>query len=244
MQKPINRKFPVLRPCYLVITALVGIVFFPGCSEDEIVIPPGPSTVELSGILSHDGTPVDGALVTAYRADPPNTPVTVTDTDAAGSYTATILLGISTHLSFDKLGFAVLNTQYKTFTQNATGLDFETVLAADAETVIDIAFNGMDLDLADKAWLAIDVQDPSGDDVAGVTITPDSLPAGGGALNCDATLSGGNTTADPACVSDRTGPMYLAYYDADAEIIITISGSSPISAPVRMGEITFIVVEQ
>lgn len=244
MKNLVKRKSQVLRPYCLIMAVLVGIVIFSGCSEDEIVIQPGPSTVELSGILSHDGTPVDGALVTAYRADPPNTPVTVTDTDAAGSYTATIILGVSTHFTFDKLGYAVLNTQYRAFSENTSGLDFEVVLAADAETVIDIAFDGMGLDLADKAWLAIDVQDASGDDVAGVTITPDSSPNGGGTLNCDGTLSGGNTTADPACVSDRTGPMYLAYYDADTEITIAISGSSAISAPVRLGAVTFIVVEQ
>jgi hypothetical protein len=80
----------------------------------KIVIHPDESTVELSGILSADDTPVDGALVSAYRADPPNTIVTATDTDDSRLYTA-------------------------------------TVLAAGVEMVIDTTFDGMGLNLADKA---------------------------------------------------------------------------------------------
>jgi hypothetical protein len=65
-------------------------------------------------------------------------------------------------------------------------------------------------------------------------------------LNCDGTLTGANiTTALPPCNPDREGPMYLAYFDGDAEITVTVAGSAgDVVAPVRMGEATFFEVEQ
>lgn len=85
----------------------------------------------------------------------------------------------------------------------------------------------------------INVQDASGDDVAGVTIAPDPSPSGGGALNCDGTFSGSNITADPTWVPDRTTPMYLAYYDADAEIEITLLSLSAWTSSLLMLTIAF-----
>jgi len=90
----------------------------------------------------------------------------------------------------------------------------------------------------------VNVEDSAGNEVDGVTITPSSSPAGGGALKCDGTLSGSNVTVAPPCVPERAAPMYLAYYDADAEIGITITGSPALRAPLRVGEVTYIVVVQ
>jgi hypothetical protein len=83
-----------------------------------------------------------------------------------------------------------MRTQYEAFSENTTGLDFEILSVANAETIIDTAFGGMMLDLADKAWLVVIVEDSMGIEVDGATITPEPMPAGGGALLCDGMFSG------------------------------------------------------
>ncbi len=247
MKKLRNRDWYMLRSCGLVTSALVGILFVAGCGGgggQKVVIVDNPP-VELSGILSENGIPVDGALVTPYSKETPDVPMFSTrDTDAFGAYTILAHKDTPLSIEFYKIHLATLHTQYKAFSKNTAGLDFETVSVADAEIIIDTAFGGMMLDLADKAWLAIDVADSMGVNIDGVTITPAPVPAGGGALMCDGTFSGAGITIAPPCVPDRSGPMYLAYYDADVEISITVTGSPTISAPVRVGEITVINVEQ
>ncbi|MCP4332323.1 MAG: hypothetical protein GY785_06680 [Gammaproteobacteria bacterium] len=242
-----NRNWHMLRSCSLITTTLMGILFVAGCGDrggggQRVVIVDNPP-VELSGILSENNIPVDGALVTPYAQDNPDVPMfTPRDTDASGAYTINAHKDTPVSLTFFKIHLATLHTQYKAFSENTAGLDFETVSVSDAKIVIDTAFGGMTWDLADKAWLAIDVADSMGVNIAGVTITPAPVTDGGGALKCDGTLSGASMTI--ACMPVRSGPMYFAYYDTDAEISITVTGSSAISAPVRVGELTVIDVEK
>ena len=235
--------------CFLT-SALIGLLSVAGCGGsgggDDVVILPEDNTVELSGIYSADGTPLEGALVTPYAIGEPDAPMfTPKATDATGAYTIDVFADTPVSFEFSKLHFATLRTQYESFKENSTGLDFETLSVVDAKVIIDTAFGGMMLDLADMAWLAINVTDSTGVAVDGATITPNLAPAGGGALLCDGTFSGTSITIAPPCVPDRSGPMYLAYFYADVEISIAVSGSpTTISAPLRVGELTFIDVEQ
>lgn len=229
-------------------TALIGILAVTGCGGggggDTVVIDPSDTSVELSGVFSDGVMAIDGALITPYAIDEPDAPqFSSKDTDVSGAFTIVVVKDTPVSLAFSKFLFAPIRTQYTAYSVNTAGLDFKTVSVADAEVVIDNAFGGMMFDLADKAWLAIDVADSTGVNVDGVTITPTAAPSGGGALMCDGTLSGASITIAPPCLPDRSSPMYLAYYDAGAEISIMV-GSSKISAPVRVGEITIIDVEQ
>lgn len=221
-----------------------------GCSNSgggdaPIVVPPA-ATVNVSGTTDLDGAPEDGVTVTSVLVTTAATDdvQSTTTSDANGAYTLTVLSDTDTYFEFSKANLATINTQFMQFAQDTAGLDYGMILATDVEAVIDATFGGMAFDLADKAWFALNVIDANGDEVDGVAITTTPAVVGGGALNCDGTLTGANiTAAQPPCNPERGGPMFLAYFDGDAEITVTVAGSAgDVVAPVRVGEATFFEV--
>jgi hypothetical protein len=205
------------------------------------------NTVDLSGTLDASGTGFSGVAIKAFLVTAPtmDSEQASATSNTSGQYSITVLRNTDTYLELSSAGYATQNSRFGSFDQDAGGLDFGMIPENDAEAVIDAAFGGMALNLADKAWLAVNVEDANGNEVDGVSVTTVPARAGGGALKCDGSLTGSDiTAAAPACNPERGGPMYLAYYDANTEVAISATGSSdaPI-APVRVGEITFVSIQ-
>jgi len=238
----------------LVITpAFIGLVLS-GCGSSSNptptpapVVPPA-ATVAVSGMIGLNGTATEGVTVTSMLVTTAATDdvQSTTTSDANGDYTLTILSDTDTYFELSGTDLATINTQFMQFPQDTAGLDYGVVSATDVEAVIDAAFGGMALDLADKAWFALNIVDANGDEIDAVTITSVPGVVGGGALNCDGSLTGANiTAAQPPCEGERGGPMFLAYFDSDAEITVTVTGNAgDVVAPVRVGEATFFEIEQ
>jgi len=234
------------------ITPVFAGLLLGGCGSSGSGDPPPvnlpAATSNVSGILDLDGTSVDGVTVTSMLVTTAATDdvQSTTSTDANGAYTLNILSDTDTYFEFSKIDLATINTEFMQFAQDTADLDYGMILTTDVEALIDVTFGGMALDLADKAWLALNVVDANGDEADGVEITTTPGVVGGGALNCDGTLTGANiTTALPPCNPERAGPMFLAYFDGDAEITVTVAGSAgDVVAPVRVGEATFFEVIQ
>jgi hypothetical protein len=244
-RNPVNRPPTFFSPKALI--PLIGVaVFIVSCSSDNAALPP-PTTVNISGTLDDAGAPVDGVTARALTvaSGTVDNEEASTMSNAMGQYTIVFPLNAAGYLELSKTGFATLNTRIGSFDMNTAGVDFGMIQEIGAESAIDTAFGGMMFDLPDKAWLAINVEDAVGNEVDGATITVVPAPAGGGTLNCDGTLTGGNvTSANPPCNPPRAGSMFLAYFDADTQVDITVSGSAEIvAAPLRMGELTIVGVD-
>ena len=106
----------------------------------------------------------------------------------------------------------------------------------EAEDIINAAFPSEQLAIVNHAWLAVDIEDENGNEVAGETITSTITPSGFAYTNCDGSPSGGNTTI--ACL-DRDGPMYIAYFDVVDEATVTAVGQTK-TAPLRIEQVTAI----
>jgi hypothetical protein len=239
-----TRRLGAVGACLL--AGLAAIIGSGGSSTDEPIFDSN-TTVELSGMLDEGGAAFPGATIKAFLVTMPATDdeQATAISDTSGHYTIEILRNRDTYLEVSNAGYATLNSRFGAFDQDTPGLNFGMILEGEAEGVIDAAFGGMAFDLADKAWLAINVEDSSGNEVDGIGVTTTPAIAGGGALNCDGSLTGADITATiPACNPARGGPMYLAYYDADAEVSITATGTAdaPV-APVRVGEVTVVSIE-
>lgn len=192
-----------------------------------------------SGVV--DAVTVRSLLVTTPAVD---TQDSTGSSNTSGVYSVDVMKNTDTYLEFAKIGYATLNSAFDSYSQDTAGVDFEMLLIGEAETDIDTAFAGMVFALPDKAWLAVNVETIAGAEVDGATVGTSLTAGGGGALNCDGTLTGANiTTALPACVPPRVGPMYLAYFDAAAEVTISVGGSAVV-APVRVGELTSVTFVQ
>ena len=213
-----------------------------GCSSsDDNPPPPIPDvTVDLRGnITDINDQPIAGAMVNVYLTLNDSSAEDTATTNASGSYMVTVIENASVYFEVQASGYATVNSEIVSFATNQTGLNISIPTIAEAEAIIDAAFGGMALNLADKAWLAINVYNAGGDEQNGVTVSVTPIAAGGGAANCDGTLTGGNVTSAPPCNPARDGVMYLAYYDANTTVDISVSDDSA-SAPVRMGEVTFV----
>ncbi len=208
-----------------------------------------PVPITVSGRVENV-VPILGVTVTPIQVTPPSTDSRGTSviTDIAGQYSLNISSNTDYYLEAARVGFATTNTQFGRFTANQALETIFVPTALEAEAIIDTAFAGLMLNLADKAYLAIDAKNSAGDEVDGVAIgvrdDQSFPPDGGGALLCDGTLSGSNlTVAEPPCTPVRLGPMYLAYYDIATQVSLTNSSNSEIIyAPVRVGEITWVTI--
>jgi hypothetical protein len=226
----------------LLLMAVATLAACGGDGENGNFKPPGGTTVDVSGVVSAADILLEDTDVAAFIAGSPDTPEAMAMTNALGEYIVSVLEDTPTSLSFGAASFATFSTIYRSFGTNTTGVDIDLITTAVAQLHIDNAFPGMGFTLGDKAWLAISF-DAGGNETGGVTVTTDAVVDGGGALDCDGLFTGSDTTE--ACDPPRSGPMYLAYFDANDEIAITAEGNAvsfSASAPVRVGEITILSI--
>lgn len=223
-----------------------GIVGIIGSGESFRDISIGSDEVTVVGTLTGSGGLLDGVTVRSFVLTSPATDSqeSVATSNTSGVYSIDVPENADIYFELSNAGFATLNTQFNLFADDTSGIDADLLSTGEANDVLDTAFMGMMFTLPDRAWLIVDVENSAGDEVDGATITTAPAAVGGGALNCDGTLTGGDiTTAIPVCDPARTGPMYVAYFDADVEVTITV-GTQALVAPVRVGEFSDIRVVQ
>lgn len=187
----------------------------------------GENDVAVKGIYS-DGNLLNAETVTAN----------------GGTFTLSVLKNTPVSVQASKTDFATLNSARTSFSANSAGFKLEMTTTALADAMIDQAFQAtLTLD-GGQAWLAVNVVDNAGTEVDGAVITMTSIPANmvdEAALDCDGIASAGVTTIYPPCITERDGPMYLAYFSADTEVTVTVDGvAAPQTAPVRVGQVTYL----
>ena len=203
----------------------------------------------ISGVITDDatGTAIEDVTITAIdpSASLSYDPVT---TDASGNYSITINRNTPLYFRLQKTtGYPTLNNALDSYVADITDKDIALFTTERAQDVITRAF-AFNPSLAGWSWLFVDVVLSNGEDSSGITITASDAS---GALidatvtNCDGTNSGDVVTI--ACTGNdtRDGPMFIAYYDEDTDITVEISGArnAEQSAPVRIGQITYVKFE-
>ena len=181
--------------------------------------------VDVEGVYSNPGDPLNP----------------VTTTDANGDFSMQVLKGDAVYLHASKTSFAIINTAKTPLNADTVGVERFMPTEVEAQTVIDAAFGVAAPQLVNHAWLMVDVEDASGNEVSGHGISSTAAPAAEVYTDCDGADSGGSATTGP-CVPDRQGTMYIAYFDGTAEVDVTVDSETQ-TAPVRMGEITFLEFE-
>ena len=167
-------------------------------------------------------------------------PTTASDA-TTGNFSLPVLKDNSFYLRAGKTGFATVNTARTTLTVDEKGLEIAIPTEKEAQDVITLAFASNTPNLADKAWLVVDVAlAANGDEVNGATILPVPVPDAFVYTDCNG--ADVNNIATEACLT-RVGPMYIAYFNASAPILVTV-GSKTQTANVILGEITVVEFEQ
>jgi hypothetical protein len=231
----------------MALIVVVGLGFFlSGCiTSDEIAnIILGEATI--SGVVTDDatGSAIDGVTVTAIDPSGARTYPAVTS-DAAGHYSITINRDTPVYFRFQENStYVTMNSRLDSYAGDVSDMDMALYTTSRAQDVITQAF-AFNPSLVSWGWLFVDVVLSNGDDSSGITITADD--SGGALVDATATLCDGTNSGDTvtiACSGSnlRDGPMYIAYYNQDADITVTISGarSGQQQASVRMGQITYI----
>lgn len=206
------------------------------CSSSNGDAPP--PSVFLSGVVTDGVKLLQGVSIDVF--DTNNSQLASTSTNSIGEFELKVKQEIELAVRFSAAGFTTVRSQNYTLISHVTGLNIALQPVQVSESFIDSAFSGMTLDLADKAWLAVDVLDEQLVEMDGAMVTVNPAPAQGGTLSCDGTLTGGNiTSALPAC-NPRIGPMYLAYYDAPTNVEVTVNGIVTYKSSVSVGEVAYV----
>lgn len=197
------------------------------------------STVFLSGTVTDGATSLHGVSIEVHDLEGRH--VASSTTDSTGGFEFKLPHGVELAVRFIADGFTSVHTQYYYMARHVTGINVVLQPVQTTESIIDAAFSGMTLNLADKAWLAVDVLDEQFNEIDGATISVNPSPVQGGTLLCDGSLTGGNiTSASPACNPARAGPMYLAYYDAPTNVEVTINNFVSYKSYVRVADVAYV----
>lgn len=230
----------IRKASYILACTLVFAFVLVACSSDDAAQVIADEFVSVSGtVKDFNGTAaVEDVVVECVYSSPGDPLNPVTNTDNNGHFSLQVLDNTPVSLRATKNSFASINTAKAALTATVTVDDVDILTVVQAQATIDKAFGLTTELLADKAWLVVDVVDASGNDVSGKTISTSLAfpPTDEIYTNCDGNDSGGTETTGP-CPVDRQAPMYIAYFNAPAEISITVEGQKQ-TAPIRMGEIT------
>ena len=183
--------------------------------------------------------------VEAVYTDPGNPLNPVTTTGSDGGFALQLLKDTPAFLRATKSNFTTINSAKAPFTASMDVGDIGMPTETQAQEVIDAAFSAAATlpVLQNHAWLVVDVVDAAGNEVDGreINIPSASPPADEVYTNCDGSDSGQSMTVAP-CPADRPGPMFIAYFDVEGEVEITVGGQKQL-APIRMGEVTALEFE-
>lgn len=227
---------------YLLAYAMGLVFILSACSSDDAAQAIADEFVALSGKITSTAAPAGEAGVTVegiYSSTSLLNPSTTTVAD--GAFTLNVLKNTDVTVQISKSGFVTLNSAREAFSASEAGIDIEMPTTDEANAVIALAFPGQTL--ASGAWLAVSVEDNTDTELAGVTITTTQTNIiDEAATNCDGTDSGDIVTIYDPCVPQRDGPMYWAYFSADQDVSVSVSGAGATGSqtgPVSNGEVTF-----
>ena len=232
-------------PVYRVSIILISLwITACGSSGDDAARIIADEFVTISGTINNiNNTPEPDVSVEGVYSNPgdPLNPVITTDSNALSNFSIEVLRNTAVFFHAEKSSFAIMNTAKAPFSTDVTGVEVGIPTETEAQSVIDNAFE-TNPGLLNHAWLVVDVVDATGKEVNDQSISSTVAPAGEVYTNCNGTDSLGNVTTGAICNTDRSGPMYIAYFDAPAEAKITV-GVEQQTAPIRMGEITALEFE-
>lgn len=215
--------------------ALLGSVNVSGTIVDA-----SDNDVGLQGVSIHATTDGIPGATRSYDSE------TVT-TDGSGNYSLKVVKDLPVYMQLTKAGYATFNTVFATLTGDQTLPEIPMVTSTDAQAMIDAAFGG-GINLADKAWVVVNVLAANGDDLAGATIALNNAPTASAYNNQNTCVNDYDAGTGPTvdCTATRVGPMYIAYYETAQEVSVSVAGTVTDSeaALVRMGEVTIIEFQQ
>lgn len=239
----------------ITLASTLGLAFIlSGCVSSDDLAESLLGTVTINGTVvdaSNNDLGLQGVSLKATTDGIQGTPrdydsETVT-TDGSGNFNMTVVKDLPVYLHLTKADYATFNTAFGIFTADGAIQDIPMITSADAEAMIDAAFPGSNLNLADRAWVAVNVVDTNGEDLAGATLALNNFPsdfAYNNLNNCVNDYSGTAPTAD--CTATRVGPMYIAYYVADEAVEVTVSGAmtGTQTVLVKVGEVAIVEFQQ
>jgi hypothetical protein len=215
-----------------------------GSSSDDAARIIADEFVTISGTINNiDNTPEPDVSVEGVYSNPgdPQNPVTTSDSNAVSNFSIEVLRNTAVFFRAEKSGFAIINTAKAPFSTDVSGVEVGIPTETEAQSVIDNAFEA-DPGLLNHAWLVVDVVDATGNEVNGQSISSTVTAAGEVYTDCNGSDSLGKVTTGAICNTDRQGPMYIAYFDATDEAVVSV-GVEQQTAPIRMGEITALEFE-
>ena len=231
--------------CLSIGILLIAVGFLVGCSSSDDTPAPLPDiTIDLSGTIE-DGndTAISGVTVNAYLAINDTSAEDTATSDTNGNFTVTVIEGGEVYLELQHSNYVTLNSRIASFDTDQIGLDFDMFTEVEADFVIGTAFGGgLALVLANHAWLGVNVIDAtSKNELDAQTVVVSPTPQNEGATDCNGVIQNSSNITTAPCPT-RDGPMYLAYFDSNNDVTISVGGVI-VNAPVRMGEVTVVNME-
>lgn len=200
-------------------------------------------TVTISGQITDSyGLSLPGVTIEGVYNNPGDPLNPSTSSDNNGNFSIEVLKGDVVYLHATKATYATINSGKWAYNANESGFDFGIPTTIEAQDAINLLFASNTPNLADKAWLVVDViSAANGNDVAGQTITAVPAPATTAEAYPDCNGVPG-ATSTIAC-TNRLSPMYMAYFDAGTNVSVTVAAETQ-TAVLRKGEITYLEFEQ
>jgi len=223
----------------LFISTLFSILTLSACTEEEITNFFGGdnNAVTVSGKTNNtsDTAEPDVSIEGIYVApgDASN-PSDTSDTD--GDFSLQLAENDSFYLRASKSGFVNKSTKKMSLSSDVANIVIEMPTETETQDTINTAFISAP-QLFNHAWLAVDVITATGDEANDYEIILSATPAGAIYTACDGTDSGATKTTDAPCTTDRTGAMFIAYYDTAGDVTVTVGDESQ-AASIRIGEFT------
>ena len=228
----------------LLVSAFSSALILSACSSSDVEKILADEFVTVSGQTTDmNDAPLPDVAIEGVHTIPGGLLSSITTSDADGNFSLSVIKDDAFYLRATKSTYATINTVKGALSANESNFDIGMPTVIEAQAVIILAFASATPipNLADKAWLVVDVSDANGE-VDGATIAPSPAPDAFVYTDCNGVETTSNTATEAPC-PNRPGPMYIAYYDASTEITVTV-GSETQTAVVRKGEVTILEFEQ
>lgn len=223
---------------------------FSGCGGgggSTATTPPASTTVNITGktIIDDDPlTPLADVTIKGFYSDTDTTSSVTSATDGSFTLPVEINKAVSAQTSKPPT-YATLNLAKRAFPASINAGNIELVTVSDVNLAIEFAF-GEGITLNGFAWLAVDVvNEATGDDVAGVTITvTGAAPVALGYLDCSGLNASQTETVVDLNPCENRAAAYIAYFDVESTEVTISDGLDSEIIPVRRGQVSFHEFEQ
>ena len=237
-----NKTKTVRKSAYLLACLLGAAYLVASCSsEDTAQIITDDKFVSITGTINNlddkvePGVAIEG--VYGSPGDALNPVPVISDSNATNNFSLEVFRDTPFYLHATKDGFATINTARTALSTDIKADPVGIPTVDQAQSVIDTAFGADIFRWVDSAfaWLVVDVVDANDNEVIGKTISipPTFAPPGEVYTICDGSDSLVKETTGP-CPEGRLAPMYIAYFENEGEVDITVGGQKQI-APIRKG---------